>query len=115
VLPDGVNESDVISLSATQPSARGAQYFTEKTLSNADLESGAVNLTLSNITQSRCFVVQMMLHGKNTTLKESQQLDVYIKAFEQGYIPDHITTEHAKRQGVRGYFASMSSTFLSLF
>ena len=115
VLPDGANESDVISLSATQPSARGAQYFTEKTLSNADLESGTVKLTLSNITQSQCFVVQMMLHGKNTTLKESQQLDVYIKAFEQGYIPEQITTEHTKSQGVRSYFASMGSTFLSLF
>jgi len=57
----------------------------------------------------------MMLHGKNTTLKESQQLDVYIKAFEQGYIPAQIKTEPTKSQGVRSYFASMSSTFLSLF
>ena len=72
VLPDGVNESDVISLSATQPSARGAQYFTEKTLSNADLESGTVNLTLSNITQSQCFVVQMMLHGKISTFHKAE-------------------------------------------
>ncbi len=50
VLPDGANESDVISLSATQPSARGAQYFTEKTLSNADLESGVLGIFPSKVT-----------------------------------------------------------------
>ncbi len=83
VLPDGVNESDVISLSATQPSARGAQYFTEKALTNADLERGYVYLTLSKITQSHCLVMQLMLHGLNATLKNSLQFDMQVNAFEQ--------------------------------
>lgn len=115
VLPDAAHEGDIISLSATHPNARGAQYFTEEALTNADLESGLVNLTLNHITQSQCFVMQMMLHGKHATLKNSLQFDMHIKAFEQGYNAPHINVERAKPQGVRKYFASMGAVFLSLF
>ncbi|MBH0056623.1 hypothetical protein I6F65_06590 [Pseudoalteromonas sp. SWXJZ94C] len=115
VLPDAAHEGDIISLSATHPSARGAQYFTEKVLTNADLESGLVNLTLNHITQSQCFVMQMMLHGKHATLKNSLQFDMHIKAFEQGYCAPLINIERSKPQGIRRYFASMGAMFLSLF
>ncbi|MDQ2042836.1 hypothetical protein NRL14_03690 [Pseudoalteromonas sp. 20-92] len=115
VLPDAVNEGDIISLSATHPSARGAQYFSEHTLTNADLERDYVNLTLSQITQSQCFVMQMMLHGKHATLKNSLQFDMHINAFEQGYCAPFVNVERTKPQGIRSYFASMGSTFLSLF
>jgi hypothetical protein len=115
VLPDAAHEDDTISLSATHPSARGAQYFTEHTLTNADLERGVVNLTLSKITQSQCFVMQLMLHGKHATLKNSLQFDMHIKAFKQGYCAPFINVERTKPQGIRRYFTSMGSTFLSLF
>jgi hypothetical protein len=115
VLPDAAHKSDIISLSATYPSARGAQYFTEHALSHADLECGYINLTLSNISQSHCFVMQMMLHGKHATLKNSLQFDMIIHAFEGGYCAPFSNNIKTKPHGLRQYFASMSTTFLSLF
>ena len=115
VLPDGAHQGDIISLSATQPSARNAQYFTENTLTQADLERGNITLTVSNITHSQCFVMQLMLHGKNATLKNSLQFDMKLNAYKQGYNANAVNTGQAKPQGVRQYFASMGTTFLSLF
>ncbi|BBW93348.1 hypothetical protein PS1M3_34350 [Pseudoalteromonas sp. PS1M3] len=115
VLPDDAHENDIISLSATYPSARDAQYFTEKVLTNADLERGYVYLTLSKITQSHCLVMQLMLHGLNATLKNSLQFDMNINAFDGGYNAPVVNMEQSKPQGFRRYFAGVSSTFLSLF
>ena len=114
-LPDAVHEGDVISLSATHPSARGAQYFTENVITQADLERGYVNLTLNKITHSQCFVMQLMLHGKYATLKNSLQFDMNINAFEGGYNTPLVNIEQSKPHGFRRYFAGVSSTFLSLF
>ncbi|ETJ48071.1 MULTISPECIES: hypothetical protein [Pseudoalteromonas] len=115
VLPDDAHENDIISLSATYPSARDAQYFTEKVLTNADLERGYVYLTLSKITQSHCLVMQLMLHGLNATLKNSLQFDMQVNAFEAGYKNQQALKSQTKPHGVKKYFRNMSSSLFSFF
>lgn len=114
VLPEAAHEGDIISLSATQPHARTAQYFTEKKLNQYDLEHGRVNLTLSKIAHSQRFVMQMILHGKHGTLKNSLNFDMVINQFAQGYTTPPVDIAPPP-QRIRQYFASMGTALLSLF
>ncbi|MEH6553266.1 MULTISPECIES: hypothetical protein [Pseudoalteromonas] len=115
VLPEAAHESDIISLSATEPNARAAQYYTEKTLNLSDLEQGRVNLTLSQIAHSHDFVMQMILHGKHGTLKNSLQFDMHINQFGSGYTAPATYIAPPKPHRVRQYFANMGTALLSLF
>jgi hypothetical protein len=115
LLPDDAHEGDIISLSATHPNARDAQYFNEKTLSQTDLDSGYVNLDLKQISKSHCFVMQMMLHGKHATLKDSIQFDMHINAYEQGFVERETPTAIKKHRSFRQYFSNMGSSLLSFF
>ncbi|MBQ4833575.1 hypothetical protein J8L70_10020 [Pseudoalteromonas sp. MMG010] len=115
LLPDDAHEGDAISLSATQVNVRGSHYFSEKKLTQAHLDTGYVNLQLNKISTSQCFVMQMMLHGKHATLKNSIQFDIHINAYQQGYKQTQVKPSNTKKQSVKHYFSSMSSTFLSLF
>jgi hypothetical protein len=59
--------------------------------------------------------MQLMLHGKYATLKNSLQFDMNINAFEGGYNAPLVNIEQSKPHGFRRYFAGVGSTFLSLF
>ena len=109
VLPEAAHESDIISLSATELNARAAQYYTEKTLNLSDLEQGRVNLTLSQISHSHDFVMQMILHGN------SLQFDMHINQFGSGYTAPATYIAPPKPHRVRQYFANMGTALLSLF
>ncbi len=114
VLPEAAHEGDIVSLSATQPYARKAQYYTQTTLDLHDLARGQVNLTLDKIAHNHNFVMQITLHGKHRVLKNNLQFDMYIRQFAQGYTAP--TTEPpAPRQRVWQYFANMGAALLSLF
>jgi hypothetical protein len=115
VLPEAAHEGDIISLSATLPNAREAQYYTEKKLSQFDLEQGRVTLRLNQIAHSRGFVMQMILHGKHGTLKNSLQFDMHINQFGSGYTIPVTSITPPKPHRVRQYLASMGTALISLF
>jgi len=115
VLPEAAHEGDIISLSATLPNARAAQYYTEKKLNQFDLEQGRVTLRLNQIAHSRGFVMQMILHGKHGTLKNSLQFDMHINQFGSGYTMPVTSITPPKTHRVRQYFASMGTALISLF
>lgn len=119
VLPDDAHEGDIISLNATHLEARDARYFVEHTVTINDIEIGKVNLVLAQIDfsdDSNEYVLQLMLHGRHATLKDSAEFDVLIIPNEYGYIaPVITTTTSAKNQSLRQVFTSFSSSFLSLF
>ncbi|HCP97157.1 MAG TPA: hypothetical protein DIT74_05520 [Pseudoalteromonas sp.] len=115
VLPEAAHEGDIISLSATLPNARAAQYYTEKKLNQFDLEQGRVTLRLNQIAHSRGFVMQMILHGKHGTLKNSLQFDMHINQFGSGYTIPVTSITPPKPHRVRQYLASMGTALISLF
>ena len=112
VLPEDAHEGDVISISATYPNARESAYFTARTLTQHDLDQQLIMLTLENVTQSGEFVLQLMLHGKHATLKDSAQFDVGIAASAS---PQLASTNHAKNQGFRHYISNLGASFLAFF
>ena len=115
VLPEAAHEGDIISLSATLPNARVAQYYTEKKLNQFDLEQGRITLRLNQITHRRGFVMQMILHGKHGTLKNSLQFDMHINQFGSGYTIPVTSITPPKSHRVRQYLASMGTALISLF
>ncbi len=112
VLPDDAHKGDVISISATRPDARESAYFSTYTLTQSDLEQQVIMLTLENVTHSGEFVLQLMLHGKHATLKDSAQFDVSITASTS---PQLVTGEQAKNQGFRHYISNLGTSFLAFF
>ncbi|MEH6394428.1 hypothetical protein [Pseudoalteromonas sp.] len=118
VLPDDAHEGDVVSLSASHIEERDARYFMQYKLTQTDIETGTVQLTLTHIGQSDEsdeYVLKIMLHGLHATLKDSAEFDVIINAFGPGYIEQYNPKLAAKSQPLRQLMTSFSSSFLSLF
>ncbi|WP_404343555.1 hypothetical protein [Pseudoalteromonas mariniglutinosa] len=116
VLPEDAHVGDVISISATKLNARKSQYFTAHTLRQVDLDNHVVTLSLTHITDSDDFVIQIMLHGKYATLKDSAQFDVSISASEQPTdLITVISNNETKSQRFRHYLNHIGATFLALF
>ncbi len=119
ILPEDAHEGDIISLNATHLLARDARYSVEHTLTLTEIETGYVQLVLTQIgfcDDSNEYVLQLMLHGRHATLKDSAEFDVLITPHENGYITPNITAAtSSKSHSLRQYLTSFSSSFLSLF
>ncbi|MGP9672761.1 hypothetical protein ACT3S9_16520 [Pseudoalteromonas sp. AOP31-A2-14] len=117
-LPDDVNEGDVISLSATNITARNARYFVQHTVTQGDLEAGIAPLAFQHISHSDKYILQLMLHGLHDTLKDSIEFDAFIEAYGSGY-QQHDTSQQgamlSKEQSFKQFIVSCSSSFLSFF
>ena len=72
-------------------------------------------LRLNQIAHSRGFVMQMILHGKHGTLKNSLQFDMHINQFGSGYTIPVTSITPPKPHRVRQYLASMGTALISLF
>lgn len=107
-LPNDAHEGDVISLSATNITARDAQYFIQYRLTQKDIEAGVTKLSFNHITNTNEYVLQLMLHGLHATLKDCMEFDAYIKAFACGY------QSNQPEQPVANHSPSFKSTFMSL-
>ncbi len=113
VLPDDAHQGDVISISATHPDARESAYFTAHTLTQSDLEQHVIMLTLNDVTHSGEYVLQLMLHGKHATLKDSAQFDVSLAT--SSCTAENLTKQQDKTQSLRHYISSIGASFLAFF
>lgn len=115
-LPNDAHEGDIISLSATNITARNAQHFAQYRLTQKDIEAGMATLSFNHITKTNEYVLQLMLHGLHATLKDIIEFDAFIKASGDGYQSNHLE-QHATNHSssFKHIFASWSISLLSLF
>lgn len=116
VLPTDAHEDDVISLSATHLTQRHACYLVTYSLTQLDLERGKIELSFDKITTNDDYVLQILLHGRHGTLKDSAQFDVSINAYKLGYIPAaYKQIPPKKKHSLRHSIACIGSSLLSFF